>query len=46
MHELYEKQRLIKDKDSQEYISLEDEMFELSEGLEVPIGIEEIKNVR
>ncbi len=42
-HELYEKQRLITDEESPEYISLRNQMFELSDKLTVPDGIERVK---
>lgn len=44
MHELYEKQRLIKDTSSKEYMELDDEMFELSDSMAVPNDIEKVKN--
>lgn len=44
MHELYEKQRHIKDVGSREYIELGDQMFELSDSMEIPKGIEKVKN--
>ena len=44
MHELYEQARSIEDKRSKEYIALQDKMFELSETLTVPSGIEEVKS--
>jgi SPP1 gp7 family putative phage head morphogenesis protein len=44
MHELYEKQRLISDTSSKEYMELTDQMFELSDSLEIPVRIEEVKN--
>ena len=43
LHELYEKQRVIMDKDSEEYIDLTDKMFELSDKLTTPINIERVK---
>lgn len=43
MHDLYEKQRLIKDETSKEYIQLTEEMFELSDTLTVPEGIDGVK---
>jgi hypothetical protein len=43
MHELYEKQRLISDSSSQEYMALTDQMFELSDTLTIPTRIEEVK---
>jgi hypothetical protein len=43
MHELYEKQRLLNDTSSTEYIELNDQMFELSDTLRVPARIEEVK---
>lgn len=46
MHELYEKQRLISDVHSKEFMDLEDEMFELSDCLVIPVGVERIKDVR
>lgn len=42
MHKLYEAQRQIKDEMSAEFIRLRDRMFELSDGLEVPKGIEKV----
>lgn len=44
MHELYEKQRLINDKRSIEYIELRNQMFDLSDSLKVPDDIERVKN--
>jgi len=44
LHKLYEKQRIIKDTTSDEYIKLNIEMFELSKILEKPTGIERLKN--
>lgn len=44
LHEIYEKQRLIKDKTSSEYIELRDKMFELSDTLAKPQNIERVKN--
>ena len=44
LHELYEKQRLISDVTSPEYIRLRDEMFDLSDSLTRPDKIEEIRN--
>lgn len=44
LHELYEKQRLIEDETSAEYIKLRDEMFSLSDGLIVPDNIGEVRN--
>lgn len=44
MHKLYEKQRLIDDIYSNEYLELSDKMFELSDGLEIPTNIEVVKN--
>jgi len=44
MHELYEKQRLISNTSSKEYIELTDRMFELSDMLEVPADIKEVRN--
>lgn len=46
MHKLYEKQRIITDKESEQYIALEDKMFEISGTMKIPNGVEEIKNVR
>ncbi len=43
MHELYEKQRPIKDVSSKRYIELGDQMFELSDSMEIPKGIEKVK---
>nr|WP_314459262.1 hypothetical protein [uncultured Clostridium sp.] len=43
IHELYEKQRLMKDVSSREYIELGDQMFELSDSMEIPEGIEKVK---
>jgi len=43
LHELYEKQRLITDEESAEFIALRNQMFELSDKLTVPDGIERIK---
>ena len=43
MHELYEKQRLLSDTSSTEYMELTDQMFELSDTLRVPERIEEVK---
>jgi len=44
MHRLYEAQRLIKDTSSEEYIQLGDKMFELSDAMMPPQGIERVKN--
>lgn len=44
MHKLYEKQRIIEDVNSDEYIQLNDRMFELSDSMEIPKGIEGVKN--
>lgn len=44
MHELYEKQRLISNTSSKEYMELTDQMFDLSGTLEIPIDIKEVKN--
>lgn len=44
MHKLYEKQQSIADTSSKEYIDLTDQMFELSDSLEVPANISEVKN--
>lgn len=43
IHELYEKQRLIKDVSSREYIELGNQMFELSDSMEIPKGIEKVQ---
>lgn len=43
MHALYEKQRMIEDQFSDEYIKLSDEMFELSNKLSKPSEIERVK---
>ncbi len=43
LHELYEKQRVITDEESEEFISLRDQMFDLSDKLTVPYGIERVK---
>ena len=43
MHELYERQKKIKGVSSREYIELGDQMFELSDSMEVPKGIEKVK---
>lgn len=42
LHKLYEKQRVIEDKDSDEYNELGDRMFELSDKLTVPDHIERV----
>lgn len=44
MHELYKKQRSIKNVNSKEYIELGDWMFELSDSMNVPKGIEKVKS--
>lgn len=44
MHKLYEQARLIADKDSAEYLELQDKMFELSDTLTVPNGVERVKS--
>ena len=44
LHELYEKQRVIQDSESKEYIRLNNEMMELSEALTIPDKIDEVKN--
>lgn len=44
MHALYEKQRMIEDQFSDEYIKLSDEMFELSNKLSKPSEIERVKS--
>lgn len=46
MYKLYDKQRLIMDKASEQYIVLEDKMFEISDSMEIPKGIDVIKNAR
>ena len=43
LHEIYEKQRIIKDKTSHEYLTLRDEMFELSDRIIRPVSIEKVK---
>lgn len=43
LHRLYEKQRLIVDRRSDEYLRLQDEMFRLSGKLEIPKDIERVK---
>lgn len=43
LHRLYEKQRLITDEESEEFISLRNQMFDLSDKLTVPDGIERVK---
>lgn len=43
LHELYEKQRMIVDDESDEFIRLQREMQELSKVLTVPDGIEKVK---
>ncbi|MEL7571314.1 MAG: head morphogenesis protein, partial [Eubacteriaceae bacterium] len=42
LHKLYEKQRLLEDTSSDEYIELNNKMIELSNILTKPIGIERI----
>jgi SPP1 gp7 family putative phage head morphogenesis protein len=44
LHDLYEEQRLISDRSSEEYLRLDDEMYELSDELTIPAGIERIKS--
>ena len=44
MHALYEKQRMIEDQFSNEYMKLSDEMFELSNQLSKPSEIERVKS--
>lgn len=44
LHKIYEKQRMISDRSSKEYLDLDDEMFELSKTLTVPNGVERIKS--
>ncbi len=46
MYKLYDKQRLIMDKASEQYIVLENKMFEISDSMEIPKGIDVIKNAR
>jgi SPP1 gp7 family putative phage head morphogenesis protein len=43
LHELYEKQRLIADEESEEFISLRNQMFELSDKLTMPDNIGRVK---
>ena len=43
LHDLYEKQRVITDEESVKFISLRNQMFELSDKLSVPEGIERVK---
>lgn len=43
MHELYEKQRPMRDVSSKGYIELGDRMFELSDSMKIPKGIEKVK---
>jgi SPP1 gp7 family putative phage head morphogenesis protein len=43
LHELYEKQRLLTDVTSEEYLKLQQEMFELSDSLVKPKDIEKVK---
>ena len=42
MHELYEKQRPIKDMNSREYLELGNQMIKLSNAMEIPRGIERV----
>ena len=42
MHELYERQRPIKDMSSKEYLELRDQMIKLSNAMEIPRGIERV----
>lgn len=44
IHELYKKQRLMRDVSSREYIELGDQMFELSDSMEIPKGIEKVND--
>lgn len=44
MHRLYEMQRLIKDAGSKEYMDLDDEMFKLSDSMEIPKNIRGVKS--
>lgn len=44
MHELYEKQRQIKDTSSKTYMDLDDQMFELSDSMVIPENVEGVKN--
>ncbi len=46
MHKLYEKHRSLTDGQSAEGAALEDKMFEISDAMEIPKGIEVIKNAR
>jgi hypothetical protein len=43
LHELYEKQRLIADKTSSEWLELNDKMFGLSNDLKIPDDVKRIK---
>ena len=45
LHDLYKKADAIEDKESKEYIDLQDLMFKLSDILEEPTGIRGIKNI-
>lgn len=44
MHGLYEKARRIDDKNSEQYLALQDEMIEMSKALTIPDGIERIES--
>ncbi len=44
MHKIYEMQQALTDTSSIEYMDLTDQMFELSDSLEVPFNISEVKN--
>lgn len=44
LHKLYEKARLIEDETSPEFLKLRDEMFDLSDKLTAPDGIERVNN--
>ncbi len=44
MHKLYEEHRALTDSNSAKGAALEDKMFEISESMEIPKGIEVIKN--
>lgn len=43
LHKLYEKQRVIENKESEEYIDLRNKMFELSDKLTIPNNVERVK---
>jgi hypothetical protein len=44
LHDLYEKQRLIKDEMTEAYLALTDEMFAYSSALTEPVKVNRIKN--